>query len=434
MNARRHLERTLPPEVLSTWLGDVQPASISGSTLYVEAPKPTREWVRRRFGDQISQAVLSAAPELTGVEWVEADRRDGASPAPPQGRSSTRLAQDKTFNQFVLGTPNRFAHAAALAVSELPGHAYNPLFLHGAHGIGKTHLAQAIGNYVRAHDPTLVVVYTNVDSFTTEFTGSLRSNRMDSFKTVYRCADVLIVDDVQLFEDRPRTVDEFFHTFDELHGRGAQIVLTADRAPAAITNLHARLRDRFESGLVVELDPPDFDMRLAILKKRIGSDDPPVDEEALALLARIVSPNIRTLEGALIRARAFASLTEQRLSTDVASHVISSLGTSDIRDGFPTPTVEQIQGAVTNVMGIDINELRSKRRGRQVVYARQIAMYLTRELTPLSFPVIARSFGGRDHTTVMHAHKRIAADLLSDPSTRSLVDSLVKQLGTKPAP
>ncbi len=371
-------------------------------------------------------------PAVTAVEWLDPDETDAGPAAPAKPR--TELAAGKTFGQYVIGAPNRFAHAAALAVSELPGHAYNPLFLHGPHGIGKSHLAQAIGNYVRSHDREMTVVYTNVDAFTTEFTTALRAGNVDAFKAVYRHADVLIVDDVQLFEDRPRTVDEFFHTFDDLHGRGAQIILTADRKPAGITNLHERLRDRFEAGLVVELAPPDFDMRLAILRKRVGNDDPPVEPEALELLARIVSPNIRTLEGALIRARAFASLTEQKLTTDVASHVISSLGSEDIREGFPTPTVEQIQEAVTKVMGVGIADLRSKRRGRQVVYARQVAMYLTRELTPLSFPTIARSFGGRDHTTVMHAHKRVAGDLLSDATTRSLVDSLVKQLGTKSAP
>ena len=431
-DAQEHLRRRLPPEVLGTWLDDVRPRSISGSTLYVQAPKRTKEWVRRRFGAQISQAVASAVPAVTAVAWLDPDETDAGPAAPAKPR--TDLAAGKTFGQYVIGAPNRFAHAAALAVSELPGHAYNPLFLHGPHGIGKSHLAQAIGNYVRSHDREMTVVYTNVDAFTTEFTSALRAGKVDAFKAVYRHADVLIVDDVQLFEDRPRTVDEFFHTFDDLHGRGAQIILTADRKPAGITNLHERLRDRFEAGLVVELAPPDFDMRLAILRKRVGSDDPPVEPEALELLARIVSPNIRTLEGALIRARAFASLTEQKLTTDVASHVLSSLGAEDIREGFPTPTVEQIQEAVTKVMGVGIADLRSKRRGRQVVYARQVAMYLTRELTPLSFPTIARSFGGRDHTTVMHAHKRVAGDLLSDATTRSLVDSLVKQLGTKSAP
>ncbi len=344
-DAQEHLRRRLPPEVLSTWLGDVRPASVSGSTLYVQAPKRTQEWVRRRFGRQISQAVTSAVPEVTAIEWIDSDGQSTAA-TPPPTETRAQLSLDKTFDQFVIGTPNRFAHAAALAVAELPGHAYNPLFLHGSPGIGKTHLAQAIGNYINTHDGSMTVLYATVDSFTTEFTGALRRNRIDAFKATYRNPDVLIVDDVQLLEDRPRTVEEFFHTFDELHGRGAQIILTADRVPAQITKLHDRLRDRFEAGLVVELDPPDFDMRLAILKKRIGSDDPPVESEALELLARVVAPNIRTLEGALIRARAFASLTEQKLTTDVASHVVSSIGTKDIREGFPTPTVEQIQEAV----------------------------------------------------------------------------------------
>ena len=250
----------------------------------------------------------------------------------------------------------------------------------------KTHLAQAIGNYVRAHDSSLSVLYATVDSFTTEFTTALRSQSIDSFKTSYRSADVLIVDDVHLLENKPRTADEFFHTFDHLHSRGAQIILTADRAPGSIADVQDRLRGRFEAGLVVELSSPDFDMRLAILRKRVGGDDPPVDATALELLAGSITSNVRVLEGALIRARAFASLTEQQLTADVVSHVLSSLGTDQIRDGFPTPTIDQIQQSVAGVMNVHSTDLQSKKRGRHVVYARQVAMYLARELTPLSFP------------------------------------------------
>jgi chromosomal replication initiator protein len=427
-DAREELRRRLPQEVLSTWIEEVQPAFLTADTLYVQAPERTREWVRRRFGGQISKAVSVAAPAVTAVEWSDGD--GAVAPAAEPAPHHAVLHRDRTFNHFVLGRPNRFAHAAALAVAELPGHAYNPLFLWGPAGIGKTHLAQAIGNYVRAHDHSLSVVYATVDSFTTEWTTALRTHAVDDFKRIYRGADVLIVDDVHLLEDKPRTAEEFFHTFDHLHGRGAQLVLTSDQAPAGMTTFHDRLRGRFEAGLVVELSPPDFDMKLAILKNRTAGEDPPVDPAGLELLAQCVSPNVRTLEGALIRARAFASLTEQELSADVVGHVLSSLGTDDIREGFPSPTIDQIQEAVGDVMEVSLADLQSKKRGRHVVYARQVAMYLTRELTPLSFPTIARKFGGRDHTTVIHAHRRITKDLLSDPSTRTVVDGLVRRLGT----
>ena len=201
--AQEHLRRCLPPEVLSTWLSEIRPASVSGATLYVQAPERTREWVRRRFGRQISQAVAAAVPAVTGVVWVEQESHDGAgTAAPPPVRAGFNT--DKTFGQFVIGSPNRFAHAAALAVAELPGHAYNPLFLCGPAGTGKTHLAQAIGNYVRAHDSSLSVLYATVDSFTTGFTTALRSQTIDDFKAGYRSADVLIVDDVHLLENKPR--------------------------------------------------------------------------------------------------------------------------------------------------------------------------------------------------------------------------------------
>jgi len=428
------LRNEIPADVYRIWLQPLRPVTLSEGVLYIQAPKQTRDWIRRRFGGALCKLAASIDASVTAVEVVsdaEAARRGGS----PMDRRGRRLNPAYRFEEFVIGAGNRFAHAAALAAAELPAQAYNPLFLHGPPGVGKTHLLHAIGNYTMVNDRALDVLYATGEAFTGDFTSAIRAGHMDVFKQHYRGPDLMLLDDVQFIESKPRTGDELLHTFDALISGGAQVVIAADRAPAGMPALDSRLRDRFESGLVINLDPPDFETRLSIVHKRAGtwlsaSDHLP----ALELLARQVSSSIHALEGALIRVRAYASLTQQPLTTALVEHVLGHLYSADGVRGRAAgkPSIDRIQEITCGALALDPADLSSAKRGRQVVYARQVAMYLCRELTDLSLPAIGQRFGGRDHTTVLHAHRQVRGRLLTDEPTRQLVDNLMEQLGTAP--
>lgn len=430
---QHRLRLTIPDDVFRVWLEPLRPVALEQGTLYLEASPQTCDWVRRRFGTVLARSVDAADSAVFGIELVEPGRR----PHGPQPETApARLKPAYSFAEFVIGSSNRFAHAAALAVAELPGQAYNPLFLYGPSGVGKTHLLQAIGNYILLNDRGLGVRYAAVETFTSQFTNALRLNEMHDFKRTYRQADVLLLDDVQFLERKEKTAEELFYTFDALLGAGAQIILTADRPPSAMPLVESRLRERFEAGLVVDLQSPDFHTRLSILHKRAGAaTTDPGQHEALAYLARRVAVSVRALEGALIRARAYASLTQQALTTDLIEHVLGTLQTSNdtLELGQPTPTVERIQQVISAALELPIDDLNSAKRNRQVVYARQVAMYLCRELTPLSLPAIGQRFGGKDHSTVLHAHRQIRTKIFSDQPTRQLVEKLVGELRPVPA-
>ena len=423
------LRDEIPDEVYRVWLGSLQAIAVTSDTLYVQAPREVREWIRRRFGEALSKTLIKVDQSLKRVEIVaEGDSAALAAPgAKPNHRS---LNPNHRFDGFVIGSANRFAHAAALATAELPGQAYNPLFLCGPPGVGKTHLLDAIGNYTVLNDAAIEVVRTTGELFTGEFTTALRSSGMEKFKTRHRGADVLLLDDVQFIESKPRTAEELLHTFDALIGRGAQIVLAADRSPSALPALDSRLRDRFESGLVVELEPPDFDTRLSIIRKRAGRFLTSGDQApALEHLARQVSPSVHALEGALTRVRAYASLTQQPLTIALVEHVLTALYPAQPCARPGRPSVDEIRRSTSAVMDLPETDILSAKRGRRVVYARQIAMYLCRELTELSLPAIAQEFGGRDHTTVLHAHRQVRTRMLTDDSTRQVVETIREQLG-----
>jgi chromosomal replication initiator protein len=422
----RHVDDTLrgslPPDVYRTWIEPLTLVGAQGGVLYLRAPASTREWIRRRFG-ALLDAAITANPAVSRIELIAGD-------APPQPVSShLALKPGYTFEAFVIGSANRFAHAASLAVAELPGQVYNPLFICGPSGIGKTHLLQAIGNYVSLCVSGLTVRYANAETFTSEFLAALQHNQIPSFKQRYRSADVLLLDDVQFLESKERTSEEFLYTIEAALSAGAQVVLSADRPPGAMPLLHAPLKGRFEGGLLVELTPPDQATRLAILRRQAGPDAEELTASGvLDLLARRVAGSVRSLESALVRARAYASLTQQPLTLELVEHVVAAMAPRPSEGSSSSLSIEHIQDRTSQALRLEPETLTSARRSRQVVYARQVAMYLCRELTDHSLPAIARRFGGRDHTTVLHAHRKVQRQLLVDQPTRDLVDGLVRQL------
>lgn len=448
---RAELRDAVGPQAFDIWLAPVQAIELRDGTLVVEAPDALRSWVADRF-DRVLQACTAAVlgPEAT-VDLVSASgsaprpkpqhppaRRDASTPEDaPLADHDDRFNPKLNFDQFVIGTSNQLAHAAALAVSELPGQAYNPLFLYGPPGVGKTHLLHAIGNYVRAFGGGLTVRYTTTERFTGDFIAALRTGRVDDFKGRFRRADVLLVDDVQFLADKTRTEEEFFHTFNALHDAGAQLVLTSDRLPRDLDALEDRLRDRFEAGLVCEIARPDHGVRLAVLRKRVQHDGIELaDPRALTVIADRITDNVRALEGALIRVVAYHSLTGRAIDVDLANEVLDGLY-PESRRGAPgapapsgVPTVEDIQRVTCEAFGITQDDLLSSSRAASVAWPRQVAMFLAREHTSESLPAIGRCFGGRNHTTVMHACKRTSERIAADPEAYETVRALAARLCT----
>jgi chromosomal replication initiator protein len=363
--------------------------------------------------------------QLTVVSAPESTESPVAEP-PPRKAGDSQLNPKYTFDLFVIGSSNRFAHAAALAVSEAPAQAYNPLFIYGHTGLGKTHLMQAIAQYVMQHTSRLSVRYVTSETFMNDFINSLRDKRIEGFKHRYRNYDLLLVDDIQFFEAKERIQEEFFHTFNSLYEQGAQIVLSSDRPPREISTLEARLRSRFEWGLITDIQPPDLETRIAILRKKVKTDQIHVpDEEVLSFIAGRIESNIRELEGALTRVVAFSSLTGRPMTSELAQEVL--------KDVFPQGeavqvTIQRIQETVSDRFGISLDELKGSRRSQDIVYPRQVAMYLSRELTDASLPRIGKEFGGRDHTTVMHANAKIARQIRQDRSVYNLVQELTARV------
>ncbi|HSD77125.1 MAG TPA: chromosomal replication initiator protein DnaA, partial [Solirubrobacteraceae bacterium] len=426
------LRRAVPASTYEIWLAPLRAAELEGDELVVDVPRAARGWVAERFARVLQSCVAAVLGPQTTVELRAADTPAAARPTPADAgiadpdEGGDRLNPKFTFDQFVIGPANRFAHAAALAVAELPGQAYNPLFVYGPPGVGKTHLLHSIGNYVRAYGGGLTVRYTTVETFTNQFVRALQSGAVDRFKGLYRRADVLLIDDVQFLASKARTEEEFFHTFNALQDMGSQLVLTCDRVPRDLDGLQDRLRERFEAGLVTDIRPPDLATRMTVLRKRIAHDEVRLaDPAVLELIAERVTANVRALEGALIRVVAFASLTGRPLDAALATEVLDGLypDTAPARPGQAPQsaagpaalTVERIQDVTARAFGLERGDLLSSSRAGRVAWARQLAMYLVREHTDATLPAIGRSFGGRNHTTVLHACRRAAARLAGDP-------------------
>jgi chromosomal replication initiator protein len=369
------------------------------------------------------QLALEIAPTEPEPQWTVAPPE--AVPAAAAEGEAHDINPRYTFDTFVIGPSNRFAHAAALAVAETPARKYNPLFVYGDAGLGKTHLLQAIAHYVRENYPTYRVRYVTSEAFLNEFIDAVRSGNNDTFKRRYRDVDVLLVDDIQFIEGKKETQEEFFHTFNTLHQANRQIVLSSDRPPDAISTLEDRLRSRFKQGLITDVQPPDLETRLAILRNKAEREATWIPPEVLEFIATNITDNIRVLEGALIRVAAFASLTSEQLTIDTAASVLGDLLTA--RQPRPiTPQV--ILEATSKMFGIPIEEIIGKKRQRPLVAARQVAMYVFRDLTDLSYPAIAREFGGRDHTTVIHAVEKITNQMRSHRPTYDQVTELCQTI------
>jgi chromosomal replication initiator protein len=423
---RAAVRRAVSESTWHIWLESVRFKELRGDTLVVEVPEDKRTWVETRFGRLLSACADSAVGPGARVEFGDPEP-EFAQSARPQPAAAQELNPRLTFDQFVIGDCNRLAHAAALAVAEMPGLAYNPLYICGPPGLGKTHLLHSIANYVNEHGGGLSVRYTTVEAFTDHFVGALHGGALEAFKAAYRGVDVLLVDDVQFLQSKAKTEQEFFHTFNALHQAGSQLVLTSDRAPRDLDALEDRLRERFEAGLVCDVRPPERATRLTILRKRVAQDDVgEVDAAALELIADRVDANIRALEGALIRVVAFGSLTGRAVTAALADEVLAGL--------YPqlkprTRTVREIQEQTCAAFGVTIEDLLSSSRAQPVAFARQVAMYLARELTDATLPAIGRAFGNRNHTTVMHACKRTAQRMASDREAYDTVHKLTRELG-----
>jgi chromosomal replication initiator protein len=351
------------------------------------------------------------------------------APGPPlsSGLSSDIFNPKYTFDQYVIGDGNRLAHAAALAVAELPGQAYNPLFLYGPPGLGKTHLLHAIANYVNDYGDGMSVRYTTLEGFTSQFVGALKSSSVETFKRRYRDTDILLIDDVQFLEGKAKIEEEFFHTFNALYETGSQLVVTCDRMPGDMNALADRLRERFESGLVADLRAPDLATRMTILRKRVHHDGLQLDDpDAIVPIAERVTTNVRALQGALIRVVAFHSLTGRPIDRSLVTQVLDGLYPDGIATA--TRTVEEIQAATCERLGITPEALSSPDRSARVAWARQVAMYLSRELTDATLPAIGRAFGGRNHSTVLHACRRTTERIAQDADAHELVRSLTAVL------
>jgi chromosomal replication initiator protein len=438
------LRGALNDTTFNTWFAEVGGLEIAGDVLVLSVPNDfTRDWIEGHFRGLIGAAVRDVLGDERPIELrvtaVQEPRVVTAEAPPlpvaavppvvqriPARPESGGFNAKYTFDSFVIGSSNRFAHAAALAVAEAPAQAYNPLFIYGGTGLGKTHLLQAVAQYVSEHSSELSVRYVTSETFMNDFINSLRDKRIEGFKQRYRAYDVLLIDDVQFFEHKERIQEEFFHTFNSLYEAGSQIVMSSDRPPREISTLEERLRSRFEWGLITDIQPPDLETRIAILRKKVKVDGIQVhDEQVLTFIASRVSTNIRELEGALTRVVAFSSLTGRAMTVELSQDVL--------KDVFPQGeaaevSIKRIQDLVAERFKLSLEELCGDKRSQNIVYPRQVAMYLSRELTDSSLPKIGKEFGGRDHTTVIHATSKIARLIREDRSVYNLVQELTARV------
>jgi len=447
---QEELRFQLAKRTYDMWLKNTSVVSADGSTFRIGVPsKLAKDWLEDRFSGLIQETLQAVTGAEVGIDFVIApsnhrpplvatDGEDGDSPstnghqnghengaeadvAPAPSELNARFR----FSSFVVGHNSQFAHAAAKAVAEAPGDSYNPLFLYGGVGLGKTHLMHAIGHEVHDRFPRKRVVYLTSEQFTNEVISSIATARMGEFRHKYRTVDVLLIDDVQFLAGKDRTKEEFFHTFNALHEINKQIVISSDRPPKEIPTLEDRLRSRFEWGLIADIQPPDFETRLAILHSKLGGRTSLVPEEVLNFIAHKVQRNIRELEGALTRVQAFAAVHQRSVDEDEAARLLADIIPAGTRKPI---NVDRIQLLVADFYNITLEDMKSKRRDKHIVFPRQVAMFLVREETPSSLPAIGKAFGGRDHTTALHSIEKIANELKEDERLRFEVQAIRERL------
>lgn len=456
------VRKKLSKPSFETWLKETEASAIDGQTMIINVPNEfSQDWLEEHYARLIADILYQITGVHYSVKFVITRKPSGeavkkkmpgkkstsepTNPDPVKSRSAaskslnpaksrsiedlnnSMLNSKNTFETFVIGSGNRFAHAASLAVAEAPAKAYNPLFIYGGVGLGKTHLLHAIGHYVMEHNPNARVVYLSSEKFTNEFINSIRDNKTVEFRNKYRSVDVLLIDDIQFLAGKEQTQEEFFHTFNALHEDYKQIVISSDRPPKEIPTLEDRLRSRFEWGLITDITPPDLETRIAILRKKAKAEGLDIPNEVMIYIANQIDTNIRELEGALIRVIAYSSLINEDINVDLAADALKDI----IATAKPkTITIQDIQVAVGQEYHLKLEDFSAKKRTKSIAFPRQIAMYLARELTDYSLPKIGEEFGGRDHTTVIHAHEKITKQLASDRNLQQKINSLIDQLKT----
>ncbi|PWI21537.1 chromosomal replication initiator protein DnaA [Kurthia zopfii] len=428
------VQKILSKPSFDTWLKSTELIAYENDQLTVSVPNSfTRDWLAQNYVSMIQDVIKKITGSILHIDFIQLSDDDFKMPTPKTNvtkenneHSPGMLNLKNTFDTFVIGTGNRFAHAASLAVAEAPAKAYNPLFLHGGVGLGKTHLMHAIGHYVLDHDPDAKVVYLSSEKFTNEFINSIRDNNTEAFRNKYRKVDVLLIDDIQFLAGKESTQEEFFHTFNTLHEESKQIIISSDRPPKEIPTLEDRLRSRFEWGLIIDIGPPDLETRIAILRKKADADGLDIPNEVMGYIASQIDSNIRELEGALIRVVAYSNLLNQPLTPDLAAEALKSIIPSS------TPkviSILDIQKVVGDHYSIKLEDFSAKKRTKSIAFPRQVAMYLSREMTDSSLPKIGEEFGGRDHTTVIHAHEKISKLMKTDPTLQDDVKQIKNKLG-----
>src|SRR6056297_2786760 len=432
-----------------TWFSNTKPVDMQDNILLIKVPNDfIKDWIETRYNQLITNVIQNLTDTnlkcrfYTEEDLKDKEKKEGKNTKQYEKENpEKKLEKEKkkeyninknlnpkySFDSFVVGNGNRFAHAAALAVAEAPAKAYNPLFLYGDVGLGKTHLMQAIAHYILKHNPDNKVVYVSSETFTNELINAIKDDRTSSFRNKYRNIDILLVDDIQFLANKERTQEEFFHTFNSLHESNRQLIISSDRPPKEIPTLEERLRSRFEWGLITDIQKPDLETRIAILRKKADIENLTIPNEVVIYIANKIQSNIRELEGALIKVIAYSSLVDREVDVDLAREALKDLVNKN-QETHIEVNIERIKKIITENYNLKMEDMESKKRTQNIAFPRQIAMYLSRELTDFSLPHIGDEFGGRDHTTVIHAHNKIQEKLENELDFKNKIDRLLDEI------